>query len=86
MRSALLFRLVRSGPGCVPFVLGEYSAWAVWDGDTTLVAPTAPVPVLSFSYVGANLSIKWEPVAGDPTYVVRIFPDGHVDSSGKPSS
>lgn len=63
---------------------GEYSAWAVWDGDTTLVAPDAPVPALSAAYVGANLSIKWAPVAGDPTYVVRIFPYGHVDAQGNP--
>lgn len=50
--------------------------WAQWQGNTTLEAPSAPVPVLTAAYTGARLSLSWPRVHGDPSYVVRIIPDG----------
>lgn len=54
----------------------DESAWSSWHGDTTVVAPDAPVPALVGTYAGAELSIAWARVGGDPSYVVKIYPDG----------
>lgn len=54
----------------------EESAWSTWHGNTTVVAPDAPAPALVGTYAGAELSITWPRVGGDPSYVVKVFPNG----------
>ena len=54
----------------------EESAWAVWHGNTTVVPPSAPAPVMVGVYAGAELAIAWPRVGGDPSYVVKVYPDG----------
>lgn len=54
----------------------DESPWSTWHGDTTVVPPSAPVPSLVGAYTGADISITWARVAGDPSYVVKVYPEG----------
>lgn len=51
------------------------SPWAQWSGNTAVTIPDAPVVELSGPYLGGALSLSWDAVAGDPSYIVRIYPD-----------
>jgi hypothetical protein len=62
------------------------SPWAVWSGNTTLEIPAAPVPVLAAPYTGAVLKLSWPRVAGDPSYIVRIYAAGNLTVPVKTAS
>lgn len=49
------------------------SPWAAWTGNTTLTPPAPPVARLAQPYRAARLALAWDAVAGEPTYIIRVY-------------
>jgi hypothetical protein len=47
-------------------------------GDTSIIAPDAPVPALTTPYAGGQASIAWPEVTGAVSYTVRAFVEGRA--------
>lgn len=54
------------------------SAWAVWQGDTTVTPPAAPVLTLDKGYSGGSASISWQPTENATTYAVALRSNGQA--------